>query len=396
MKCVPRFLCLFLPCILFSFWAEGQSPQQFAYQAVVRDNNNQLVGNRTIGMRVSILRDSTNGGSAYTETHTPKTNPQGIVQLNIGGGTVVSGSFESMPWSSAKLFVKTEMDLQGGTNYTISGTTQLLSVPYALYSSNVPVSKSGDTVTIGTSKLIIPGSQLLPGAAPASLSNGLVAYYPFNGNANDESGNGNHGTVNGATLTNDRFGNLNKAYSFDGVSNIINLPLNSGNLANSKLFSIQFWCIPDPEKNSPQVVFTQWLTISGYPIGTPLGFYTGYYGNNSGINLYGAYVHGKQLGTNSSVSFSKWNHIIVSYDGNEQINTNRQKIYLNGILQSNNFNCHDCSVDIPSSIGILYNHTTIGGRVIPNLTDQFKGKIDDIRIYNRSLTPEEISYLANN
>lgn len=91
--------------------AFSQTPQQFSYQAVVRDNNNQLVANRTVGMRLSILKDSLNGQASYTETHTPKTNSLGIAQLNIGGGTVVSGTFASVPWSSGKLFVKTEMDL---------------------------------------------------------------------------------------------------------------------------------------------------------------------------------------------------------------------------------------------------------------------------------------------
>ena len=153
---------IFIPILIIACsFVHGQSPQQFSYQAVVRDNNNQLIPNRTIGMRVSILKDSTNGQVAYVETHSPKTNQQGLIQLNIGGGNVVSGSFSSVPWSAAKLFVKTEMDLQGGSNYTMSNVTQLLSVPYAMYASDIPVSRSGDTVTIGKSRLLMPGSQLI-------------------------------------------------------------------------------------------------------------------------------------------------------------------------------------------------------------------------------------------
>ena len=65
---------------------------------------------------------------------------------------------------------------------------------------------------------------IIAGNSFADLSDGLVAYYPFNGNADDESGNGNHGTVNGATLTIDRFGNENSAYSFDGIDDYIDIP----------------------------------------------------------------------------------------------------------------------------------------------------------------------------
>lgn len=234
---------LLLILALTSTAAISQSPQQFTYQTVVRDNNNQLVANRTVGMRISILRDSLSGQSAYTETHTPKTNTQGIVQLNIGGGTVVSGTFASVPWSSGKLYVKTEIDLQGGTNHTTSGTTQLLSVPYSLYASDVPISKSGDTVTIGKSKLIIPGVKFISGNEPSSLKDGLITFYPFNGNGNDESGIGNHGAVYGATLSSDRFGNTNKAFRFDGINDYI-----ESKVLFNKTFSLSFWINSGPYK----------------------------------------------------------------------------------------------------------------------------------------------------
>jgi hypothetical protein len=338
--------------------AIAQSPQQFAYQAVVRDNNNQLVSNRTIGMRVSILKDSTNGQSAYTETHTPKTNQQGIIQLNIGGGTVVSGSFASVPWSSGKLFVKTEMDLQGGTNYTISGTTQLLSVPYAMYSSNVPVSKSGDTVTIGTSKLIIPGSQLLPGTAPASLSNGLVAYYPFNGNANDESGNGNHGTVNGATLTSDRFGVSNKAYLFNGASKISIPHSNSLNVGNE--MTIVIWYNRGTMGNTINYMLQKGTgggcAVTGYNVSIDYNFGT----ISDGGKLLSFGNNGKcaSIGDNKPIS-AGWHQLVFIYSP-----TTENRIYVDGTLISNPDHnpCQNCLVSnsqTPLVIGGFY--STPGG-----------------------------------
>jgi len=374
---------LLLLLTILSTAAISQTPQQFSYQAVVRDNNNQLVANRTIGMRIGILKDSVNGQASYTETHTPKTNTQGIVQLNIGGGTVVSGTFASVPWSSGKLYVKTEMDLQGGTNYTTSGTTQLLSVPYSLYASDVPVSKSGDTVTIGKSKLVIPGAQLLPGSAPVSLSNGLVAYYPFNGNANDESGNGNHGTVNGATLTTDRFGNFSNAYSFNGTSNWIES--NVKNLPTGNNYrSISFWAKQTaiPIANIPSSIFhygnisynqrfscLYWTTVP-----TVIG--------QANDACYGCTGHGGSInGTIVRDMFNSWNNVSITFNGV------RVKCFVNGVLYF--------SAD--KSYNTQFTNFVIGrGNATHNTGEYFLGVIDDIRIYNRALTQEEIAYLANN
>jgi uncharacterized protein (TIGR02145 family) len=114
----------------------AQAPQRLSYQAVVRDGSNALVANSTVGMRVSILQGSANAPSVYVETHTPTTNANGLVSLAVGGGTVISGSMGTIDWASGPFFIQTETDPMGGTAYTISGTTQLLSVPYALYAEN--------------------------------------------------------------------------------------------------------------------------------------------------------------------------------------------------------------------------------------------------------------------
>lgn len=117
----------------------AQAPQKMTYQAVVRNSSNNLVVSSPIGMRVSILEGSATGTPVYVETHTATTNANGLATVKIGGGTVVSGTFSGIDWSTGTYFVKTETDITGGTNYTIAGTSELLSVPYALYAENAGV-----------------------------------------------------------------------------------------------------------------------------------------------------------------------------------------------------------------------------------------------------------------
>ena len=114
----------------------AQAPNKMSYQAVIRNNSNALVANQVIGMRISILQTSPSGTTVYVETQSPTTNANGLASIEIGSGTVVSGNFSTIDWANGPYFVKTETDPAGGTSYSISGTSQLLSVPYALYAKN--------------------------------------------------------------------------------------------------------------------------------------------------------------------------------------------------------------------------------------------------------------------
>ena len=118
------------------FSAQAQAPQKFSYQAVIRNASNALVVNTTVGVRVSVLQGSQTGNAIYVETHISTTNSNGLVNLQIGGGTSAAGSFTDINWSTGPYFIKTETDITGGNNYTIVGTSQLLSVPYALSSAD--------------------------------------------------------------------------------------------------------------------------------------------------------------------------------------------------------------------------------------------------------------------
>ena len=114
--------------------AFAQVPQKMTYQSVIRNTNGDLVTNTTIGVQISILKDSPTGQAVYIETMSNSTNENGLLTIEIGGGTPVIGTFETINWATGTYFVKTETDPTGGTNYTIIGVGQLLSVPYALFS----------------------------------------------------------------------------------------------------------------------------------------------------------------------------------------------------------------------------------------------------------------------
>lgn len=114
----------------------AQVPQSVKYQAVVRDNNNNLIVNQSVGLQISVLQGSISGPVIYEETFTENTNGHGLVFLNIGRGTPVVGTFTQIDWKNGPYFLETAIDINGGTSYSVMGTSELLSVPYALYANH--------------------------------------------------------------------------------------------------------------------------------------------------------------------------------------------------------------------------------------------------------------------
>jgi hypothetical protein len=135
--------------LFFSGLAKGQAPNNFSYQAVVRNELNQLVVSQTVGLRLSILQNSGTGNTVYAETHSPTTNSNGLYSVEIGNGTIASGSIATIDWSQGPYFIKTEVDPLGAVNYTIESVSQLQSVPYALYANNSGSSVVGPAGPIG-------------------------------------------------------------------------------------------------------------------------------------------------------------------------------------------------------------------------------------------------------
>lgn len=129
---IMKYFLVFL-FFLFCFAAHAQFPNAMSYQAVVRNSSSQLLVNATVGMKISILQAAVDGNVVYSEQHTVATNENGLLTTAIGLGTVLAGNWQNIPWEAGPFFVKTEMDLTGGTNYTIISTNQLLAVPYALH-----------------------------------------------------------------------------------------------------------------------------------------------------------------------------------------------------------------------------------------------------------------------
>ncbi len=131
--------------LLFCIIIFAQAPEKFSYQAIIRNASNNVVSNSPIGMKISILKNSSTGTIVYQETQTSTTNTNGLVSLQIGAGSVVNGTIAAIDWSNDSYYIKTETDPAGGTSYTIAGTSQLLSVPYAMFAKT---SGNGSTFTL--------------------------------------------------------------------------------------------------------------------------------------------------------------------------------------------------------------------------------------------------------
>jgi hypothetical protein len=136
-----------LAWLLLTVSVFAQAPQKMSYQAVIRNSSSTLITSTPVGMRISILQGSATGTAVYVEIYNPNpvTNANGLVSLEIGTGLPVTGTFATINWAAGPYFIKTETDPNGGTNYSIVGTNELMSVPYALFSANGTPGATGAT-----------------------------------------------------------------------------------------------------------------------------------------------------------------------------------------------------------------------------------------------------------
>jgi hypothetical protein len=204
---------------------------------------------------------------------------------------------------------------------------------------------------------------------------GLVAYYPFNGSANDESGNENHGVVSGASLTTDRFDRTNKAYLFNGLKDYIQIK-NSDSFIFGKNFSVSVWVKPKSIGTYGRI-FNKWASSQE-------DFFIGI----SSSNHLKSYLFGlvrPSLESNSLATIDSWNHIVVTYDGSTS------KLYLDGVLSSSASNSNFIS---RSNGDLFIGHNPSRESEISN--SAFNGVIDDLMIYDRPLTLNEIDQLYKN
>ena len=222
----------------------------------------------------------------------------------------------------------------------------------------------------------------------ADLETGLVANYPFNGNANDVSGNGHHGTISGATLTSDRFGNSDSAYSFNGVSDYISVPYSID--FQLPVFTFAAWVNPTADLSS---LVSSAIVCRGEDSITDLAAFSLFvigeanpYGNGAMV-LYEIDSSNKDYLYDTSYypQVETWTHLAATRLSNGQLN-----IYSNGNLlgywESTPAPTPDCFQDL--TIGAYWSSNGIS-----ELKAYFPGAIDDVRIYNRALSDDEINDL---
>jgi len=126
--------------ILLPIFGFSQAPQKINFQSILRNTNGEVVANKAVSLRISILSGSLTGNTVYSETHGKTTDASGLISLQIGNGTVINGVFSAILWGNAAYFIKLEADFNGGSNYVLLGTQELMSVPYALYASKTDTS----------------------------------------------------------------------------------------------------------------------------------------------------------------------------------------------------------------------------------------------------------------
>ena len=186
----------------------SQAPQAFAYQGIARNNLGNPISNQLISIRASILDSSATGVPKYIETQSVTTNSLGLFSVSVGMGVVQSGTFSAIPWGAGKKFMKVEFDPTGGSSFVLSGTQQILSVPYALYALNCGNSTAytAPTVTTNPATSISSSSATLNGLVNA---NGFIATVQFEyglttsyGNISNASPNKVSGNSNNTVLSN--------------------------------------------------------------------------------------------------------------------------------------------------------------------------------------------------
>ena len=256
-------------------------------------------------------------------------------------------------------------DLYNGTENNTSCTDTVLITVYDTVTTNVTIY---DTVKTQLNSSI--------------PTNGLVAHYPFNGNANDESINSNDGTVTGATLTTDRFGNANSAYSFDGVDDYIEVSGNSSLLNDSLSLSLWF-------KSSNKALQYLLYKADENAYNEEYALALNYYSENNVAmivktdnNCSNPGLGWRKNETNFSSNNDVWHHIVATYIGN------KSNIFMDNIeIAEHDFN--------PEKVIDKCGGRLLIGRGWKNNTEFFNGKIDDLTIYDKELTKAEIDELYN-
>ena len=264
-------LLTYLTAALLTGSVLAQVPQKMSYQAVIRNSNNALVINTSVGMQISILQGSPSGASVFTERHSPLTNSNGLVSVEIGSGTVISGSFNTINWANGPYFINTETDPAGGTNFTISGTSQLLSVPYALHAQSAETVTGTITETdplwSGSPSFGISDTNISNWNTTFSWGNHTGLYRPVSWVPSWADITNKPTTISGYGITDAFSGNYNdlsnKPSLFSGsFGDLINKPTTLSGYGITDAFSGNY----NNLSNKPSLFDGTWTSLSGKPV----------------------------------------------------------------------------------------------------------------------------------
>ncbi|MFW6226612.1 MAG: FISUMP domain-containing protein [Bacteroidota bacterium] len=289
--------------------------------------------------------------------------------ITDNGGSAVTA--RGLVWGTS-----TEPTLENNSGFTEDGTgwSMFTSNATGLSSETTYFFRAYATNSAGTN---YSGEVEIETVADINIDECMVAYFPFNGNANDESGNTNHGVVNGAQLTTDRFGNEESAYYFDGNNSHITIP---GNLPSSNNLSISFWALMEKESGTANIISDGSINIDGNDFlinfnQNDIGIRADKGGNN--LN----YEYSSPLELSNLELKSNWVHVVwVLEEGNSFVYLNGEQIAELSIKGSNE-GYHDPNV-------------TVGARhVWTNMDNFFKGKLDQIRFYNCPISDEMVEQI---
>ena len=267
------------------------------------------------------------------------------------------------------------------TQQEISDLYQGLSAPQASITTPNASICSGQSTTL-TASVANPGTPCANSGLTPSLTNGLVGYWPFCGNANDASGNGNNGTVNGATLTTDRFGAANKAYDFNGSSRIDIGNLNNQIGSSNSSWSVNCWFKSLGSLNGDMVMVTDYssATAGDQIVSTWLALWSFTFNHKVGSTIRN-FPNGWDALSNTSYNDNQW-HSMVSVAENGNL-----KIYIDGILITTTV--YPANTNFQGSPFFRFGALLFNGQY----DSFFQGKLDDIAIWNRALTQQEVTQL---
>lgn len=213
---MKKIILIFSICLTIGFTLKAQAPQGFNYQAVARNNSGVAIINQSVGLKINLRQGTATGTITYSETHTATSSNIGLLNLVVGGGTVVSGTFNTIDWSAGPYFIEISMDVTGGTTYVLMGAQQLMSVPYALFAANGgtagPQGVTGSTGTNGTNGTIgatgatgSVGATGAVGSTGITGTTGIVGATGDNGIAGATGSTGSTGATGIAGPTGDRY-----------------------------------------------------------------------------------------------------------------------------------------------------------------------------------------------